>query len=200
MNFSAVVKPSMMTTQRALSFQHPILHPRSGSASAPKNRSACPLLSKPNRVSYNFQPSPRYQTLGAHSAQPITPKSFATDFLHSPSKEEDRNRRDLDCRYLQEKRLEGKRSDSDDYYYAVSEPRFNKLVRGNSEHDGDSEDGGSGVDDVADGDAGGGWSFGVDEEEEEDDDLRPGNKPVPEPSLEDLLALYKFAQSNLQPQ
>ena len=85
----------------------------------------------------------------------------------------------------------------------MTEPRFNKLVRGNSEHDGDSEDGGSGVDDVADGDAGGGWSFGVDEEkeeEEEDDDLRPGNKPVPEPSLEDLLALYKFAQSNLQPQ
>lgn len=192
----------MMTTQGVVSFQHPIFHPRSGSASAPKNRS-----------SYHFHASPRYQSLAAHSAraaQRVTPKSLSTDFLYSPSEDTTpRNRRDLDCRYLQEKHLQGKNSHSDDYY-AVSEPRFNQLVRGNSEHkrrvdegepgvddhelvDGDSEDG-SGVDDR---DSVGGWSFGLDGD---DDGLRPGNKSEPEPSFDDLLALYKFSQSNLHPQ
>ncbi|KAL0001216.1 hypothetical protein SO802_014997 [Lithocarpus litseifolius] len=203
LNSYAAVKPTMM--QGALTFQHPILNPLPFPAFAPKNHTPCPSASKPNCISYTNSASPFYKSVlavGARAVHPsLTSKSLVTGFLNSPLEDMLKNRRDLDCRYLEETRLEQKRGGGDGYddYYAVPEPHFNELVRGDPQHrearvdddlvNGDSDDVSEEVNDFANQDSKS--RSGVDD----DNDFGHENKPKPKPSFEELLPLLKWSHS-----
>lgn len=203
MNSYAAVKPTMM--QGALAFQHPILNPLPFPTFAPKNHTPCLFASKPNCISYTNSASPFYKSVLAVGARAVHPslssKSLVTGFLSSLLEDKHKNRWDVDCRYLEEKRLEQKRGGSDGYddYYAVHEPRFNELVRGDPQHrearvdddlvNGDSDDVSEEVNDFANQDSKS--SSGVDN----DNDFGHENKPKPKPSFEELLSLIEWSHS-----
>ena len=183
---------------RSANLQHPILNPLPFPTFAPKNHTPFPFASKPNCISYANSASPFYKSVlvvGARAVHPsLTSKSLVTGFLNSPLEDKPKNRRDLDCRYLEEKRLEQKRRGGDGYddYHAVPEPRFNELVRGDPQHrearvdddlvNGDSEDVGEEDNDFANQDSKS--RSGVDD----DNYFGHENKPKPKTSLEELLS------------
>ncbi|KAF3966441.1 hypothetical protein CMV_009457 [Castanea mollissima] len=191
--------------QGALTFQHPILNPLPFPTFAPKNHTPCPFASKPNCISYTNSASLFYKSVlavGARAGHPsLTSKSLVIGFLSSPLEDKLKNQRDVDCRYLEEKRLEQKLGGGDGYddYYAVPEPRFNELVRGDPQHrearvdddpvNGDSEDVSEEVNDFANQDFKS--KSGVDDV----NDFGHENKPKPKPSFEELLTLVKWSHS-----
>ena len=193
-----------MMMQGTLTFQNPILHPLPEPTFAPKNCTPCPLASKPNCISFENHAYKSIPALRACAVQPlITTKSLINNFLNNPSGEKLRIPRDLDCRYLEEKRIERNRGGgggvgSDDYY-AVPEPRFNELVRGDSQYKrilDEEEEAGLDDDDLLNGDSEDGSEGKSSIDDDEDFGLE--KKPKPEPSYEDLLPLFMWSHSHPQ--